>query len=967
MRTESIGTVVHAVLRQAELTPHHIAVEDGGGTRRLSFAELRDRSAHWARALNRAGVRPGDCVGLQVERSLELAVGLLAILRAGAAYVPLDASYPVARRSVMIGQAGLSFVITDADAAALPAGRCLSPGMLDAASVNNDEALPALHGDALAYVIFTSGSTGTPKGVMLPHAPLDALITWQRTHGGLGGAARTLQFTPVGFDVHFQEFFGTWATGGTLVMVADDLRRDPQRLLRFLENERIERLFLPFVALQQLAEAHASTGLVPAALRDVVTAGEQLVATSALRRFFRQLTQARLHNHYGPSETHVATAYTLPADSESWPSLPSIGTAITGSVALLLDAQNEEVPSGELGEIVLGGACVGAGYIGNAEATASRFVTLTGREGRFYRTGDLARTDEDGNLHFAGRADGQVKIRGHRVEPTEVESALTRLSGVSAAAVIAAEGPGQSQQLLAYIVPSPIEPPVQREEPQPTWADWRAVWDATYTQGGALAGDGADDFSSWTSSYDGTPIPPEQMRKWVAGTKSRILALKPKRVLEVGAGTGLILQAVAPSVERYVAMDYSEVAVARLARAVAANPELSNRCTVARGVAHELGSFARTDAPFDTIVLNSVTQHFESSAYLRHVLQECLRLLPAGGTIFLGDVTCHATRPLFHASVERARERVVLTNDELQQLVERRLAEDRELSVDPAWFYREMGGVPSVRSIEVQLKPGGYLNELSQFRFDVTLHVAPVNASPVRPMIAEWQMVPFDGDLVALRARLATADSGTAVRVCGIPNVRLAAFAPLGTIVGDGMGAWGVDLDTAIDPDALHTLGTDLGMVVQTVFSGGMTFDAIFTRGAVDPQQLLTSAESESAVSTLVNHPYLVARFDVEAQRLQAALREELPDYMVPTRFVHMTRLPLTPSGKLARARLPRPGTTRPALATDFVPPASATERQLADVWQRVLEVDGVGALDNYFELGGTSLLSLQLTTEMSR
>jgi amino acid adenylation domain-containing protein len=959
--------LLDAVLQRSESTPDVCAVESGN--ERLSYAQLDVRSAQWARVLVQAGVRPGDRVGLFLERGIDLCVGLLAILRSGAAYLPLDTSYPPARRELMLLQAGVDVVLSAATPSVTESNcrvRALSPSMLQDGPRNETLTLISPDTERLAYVIFTSGSTGVPKGVMLPHATLGALIDWQRTAGGLGEPARTLQFTPISFDVHFQEFFGTWATGGTLVMVPDDLRRDPQRLLRFLVSERIERLFLPFVALQQLAEASASTGVVPSTLRDVVTAGEQLVATDSLRRLFRQLPGARLHNHYGPSETHVATAYVLPADPTTWPALPSIGVPIAGSTALLLDTADQDVPEGELGELILGGACVGAGYIGNAEATASRFVTLPGREGRFYRTGDLARRDADGNLYFAGRADGQVKIRGHRVELAEVEGALSRIPGVAASAVVAAEGPGQSRQLLAYVVPTPVEPPVLREDAQPVWADWRAVWDATYTQGAARQADNQEDFSSWTSSYDGAPLPVEQMRQWLSGTRERILALQPKRVLEVGAGTGLVLQAVAPAVERYVAVDYSEVAVARLARAVAASPVLASRCTVARGVAHDLSSFAQTDAPFDTIVLNSVTQHFESSAYLRHALQECIRLLPRGGTIFMGDVTCHSTRALFHASVERARERVVLTADELSQLVERRLADDRELRVDPAWFYRELGRLPSVVSVDVQLKPGGYDNELSRFRFDVTISLAPSDALSGRSRIDTWQNLPFSGDMGDIRAALAEVTPTTAVRVRGIPNARMLPLAELVPVTTPHGGAIPVDVH-GVDPDVMHVMGAAAGLNVHTIFSGPMGFDAVFTRGPVDPLQLLTQAETDADVATLVSHPYLSARFDAEAQRLQAALREQLPEYMIPARFVHMTRLPLTPSGKLARARLPRPATTRPSLPTEFVSPANAMERKLADVWQRVLEVEGVGALDNYFELGGTSLLSLQLTTEMSR
>src|SRR6185369_1009797 len=237
-----------------------------------------------------------------------------------------------------------------------------------------DPAIP-LSPDDLAYVLYTSGSTGRPKGVAMRHGALAQLIAWQLAV--TPSPWRTLQYTSPSFDVSFQEIFSTWAAGGTLVLISEEARRDPAELLARLHAERIERLFLPFVALQQLAEAARGVA-VPETLREVITAGEQLRVTPALVELFARLPAARLHNHYGPSETHVATAWILTGDPADWPALPPIGRPVSGGIARVVDADGGAVPIGTPGELFLGGEILARGYLDRPEWTAERFVPDSG-------------------------------------------------------------------------------------------------------------------------------------------------------------------------------------------------------------------------------------------------------------------------------------------------------------------------------------------------------------------------------------------------------------------------------------------------------------------------------------------------------------------------------------------------------------------------------------------------------------
>jgi amino acid adenylation domain-containing protein len=312
--------------------------------------------------------------------------------------------------------------------------------------------------DCAAYVLYTSGSTGRPQGVVMCHGALANLIEWQL--GDLRPGARVLQFAPLSFDVSFQEIFSTLCSGGTLVLLSDELRRDPTALWRLIARQGIERLFVPFVALQQLAEAARSSGPAPARLREIITAGEPLRITPAVTTLFRRLPGCALWNHYGPTESHVVTAHRLEGPPQQWPALPPVGRPIANARIYVLEASLEPVPVGVPGELHIGGGCLARGYLNRPELTAERFIRdpFSDEPGaRLYKTGDRAPWRADGGLEFLGRLDEQVKIRGFRVEPGEVEAVLAAHPRVKAVAVVAREDAPDDRRLVAYVAPKQDE------------------------------------------------------------------------------------------------------------------------------------------------------------------------------------------------------------------------------------------------------------------------------------------------------------------------------------------------------------------------------------------------------------------------------------------------------------------------------------------------------------------------------
>ncbi|HEX2208939.1 MAG TPA: amino acid adenylation domain-containing protein, partial [Longimicrobium sp.] len=447
---------------QARRTPHAVALVFG--EERMTYAELDARANQLAHLLGARGIGPERTVAVLMERSLEMVVALYGILKAGAAYVPVDPEYPAGRVAYMLKDSAAAVVLTQerwiGTVGAGPETVALDvPGVLDGRPAARPTS-PAVGTDRLAYVIYTSGSTGRPKGAMNAHRGVVNRILWMQDAFGLGREDAVLQKTPFSFDVSVWEFFWPLAAGARLVIAAPGAHRDPAALTELIERERITTLhFVPSMLRAWLDGADVSRCT---SLRRVMSSGEALPA-DIVERFLDSLPSAGLHNLYGPTEAAV--------DVTHWPCVPPrhsvvpIGAPIANTRMYVLDGRGAPCPVGVPGELWIAGVQVGRGYWRRPGLTADRFAPdpfATEPGSRMYRAGDRARWLPDGALEYLGRTDFQVKVRGFRIEPGEVEAALKQHPSV-ADAVVLARGQGSDARLVAYLtareglVPADVE------------------------------------------------------------------------------------------------------------------------------------------------------------------------------------------------------------------------------------------------------------------------------------------------------------------------------------------------------------------------------------------------------------------------------------------------------------------------------------------------------------------------------
>ncbi|HSK79159.1 MAG TPA: amino acid adenylation domain-containing protein [Thermoanaerobaculia bacterium] len=999
------------------------------GTASLSYADLNGRADGLARALRHRGAGPGSFVGLCVERSTRAVVALVAILKTGAAYVPLDPDYPAERLALMMEDCDLRLLVVDDTARTR-----LPQGLLAGRETLTPEDFPRLPeeggamaeggqgGEALAHIIYTSGSTGRPKGVALSHRAVVRLVR-ETNYVHLGPGDRVAQVSNLNFDASTYEIWGALLNGATLVVIPRDTVLSPPGFAAALSEHRITNMILASALFAQMAREEPDAF---AGMRELLVGGET-VDPEAARRVLAGRPPQRLLNVYGPTEnTTYSTWYPI---RTAPPGPLPIGSPVANTTLYVVDRWLQPVPLGVAGELAVGGQGLAWGYWRRPELTAERFVPdFAGPAGsRLYRTGDLVRRRADGILEILGRIDHQVKIRGFRIELGEIEARLAEHPAVRQTVVLAREDVPDDKRLVAYVVQNPAYETAKSGEQTEQVSQWGEIFDDLY-RAEAPEADPTFNIIGWNSTYTGLPLPESEMEEWLDDTIRGIAALEPRRVLEIGCGTGMILFRIAPRCEAYTGIDVSGRALRYIESQLGRVGLSDGRVRLLRKSAHELDGL--TAGSLDTVVVNSVAQYFPSADYLAEVVERAIELVRPGGAVFLGDLRSLPLLEAFHTSLELFQADPATPLSRLRQKVHARHMDENELAIDPAFFTALRERLPKLGRIEIHLKHGRAHNELTGFRYQAVLRVGTGREEPARDGVLDWRRERLT--LAALRRRLAE-EAPQVVRLRNIPNARVAedtaavrllqeapegietaadlrrraAEAALGAV--EPQDLWDLEKDLPYEVElswadqgadgsfeatirtssglgegpkarASSAQGNALGREVDPAASGSIAAASTPSAAAPTPSAAaptpgaLPRAEEarafgpstqpgfvagEGPLAAYTNNP-LQGRFARRiVPELRAFLEARLPAYMMPSAFVLLDALPITPNGKIDRRRLPAPGGS-PESGRSLVAARNATEERLLAIWKELLGVERIGVEDDFFALGGHSLLATQ-------
>ncbi|MDJ1175086.1 non-ribosomal peptide synthetase [Roseofilum capinflatum] len=984
---------------QVERTPDSVAVvfED----EQLTYRELNQRANQLAGYLQGLGVGPEVLVGLCVERSLDMVVAMLGILKAGGAYVPMNPAEIGQRLAFICQDTQASVLLTQQSLlGALPQIEievvCLDGGWEQNSIDPKATPLSAVTAENLAYVIYTSGSTGKPKGVPIAHRNLSPLLHWGYEHLGLTQSDRCIQYLSYYFDWSVWEIFITLTSGASLFIPEEEEARNFTKTRDFIEQNQITVLHGTPTQFQNLI-----TDARPLRTLKYACIGAEALSYALVERSHQLLPpDCRIFNMYGPTEATIITTVLeidrLNIGNYQHLATVPIGFPVANARCYILNADGRTQSIDVPGELWISGDGVARGYINRPELTSEKFVLHSDSDGqpsdRLYKTGDLARYLPDGNIEYLGRIDDQVKIRGFRIELGEIEAVLSKHATVSQVVVVAREDIPNKKRLVAYVV-SPLSDSsttVEEEQVQ----QWGKLWDEAYKKP-AEEWDSTLHIGGWNDSYTGKALPAIQVEEWVDCTVKRILALQPKRVLEIGCGTGMLLFRIAPHCDRYWGTDVSVEAIRYVEQQISGT-RLAPAVTLRATPADDLEGI---DAGFDTVVINSVISMFPSMDYLVRVLENVATLVEPGGAIFVGDVLSRPLLAAFHTSVQLARTPGSVSATELQHCIQNRIARENRLNIDPEFFIALKQHLPQISHVEIQLKRGHYQNELTRFRYDVVLHIGKPAPNPAEPPVyVNWgqdnltvtdirhQLQETSPARFKTLKRLLQTSSPEILVVTGVPNARiwqdLQAIERLASReCPETVGELRQQISPGgIEPEDWCQLESEVNYRINITWSsnngknsgkncGEAYYDVVFVRNdrnIIPDSSIIAPPENElKPWSAYANQPYTGKKHHQLIPQLREFLQEKLPDYMVPSAFVVLDKLPLSPSGKVDRRALPAPDKSRPLLDVELVAPRTPTEEILAGIWAKILSLDEVGVLDNFFMLGGDSIQATQLISRV--
>ncbi|KAJ3887781.1 hypothetical protein GG344DRAFT_55052, partial [Lentinula edodes] len=993
--TASIGELFKQIARQQGTD---LAIVNSDGSLPLTFSELD----HWSDALAQWLIHKGyggeqeTIIGVWQTRSSLLVVSFLACLKAGCVYMPIEMTLPKERMRYMLTDTLCPMVLMNGYTHDFPCADVVDytdlaedemQSLMEAGPALNGPTLPMLTSNRLSHVIFTSGSTGLPKAVMIQHSCLLNFISTE--YKPITRSDRTAVMLNIAFDVSSGEIWYPLTHGATLVCYVHTPASpvDIHDIASFLTREKITSFAVSTAVFKLLVDANFFQNSLPL-LRSV-----DLVGEAAYLEFVQPVLLARpdlaVYNCYGPSESTIyATTFQVPADYCR--THIAIGRPMANIGAYVVDEALQPVPRGVSGELLLTGSGLARGYLNRPELTAEKFIHLETSHpfgpNRAYRTGDIVRwTAEDGLVFIHRKEDGQVKIRGQRLELGEIEQVMKQHPDVicAAAALVKVHS---SDRIVTYAVLKSKNAESADEQVLDLWDDHFNNEDSPYHS--LHAENGGQRVVQWYSMFDAQPIPSSEMVQWLDDTIDQIAPAHDDRVLEVGVGSGMIALQIAPGVQSFVGTDLSTPSLKTLEAQLSFNGLLS-KVSLFTTPAHDLGAVAEKYS-FSLIILNSVLQYFPSGEYLAQVLAKMVELIDSSGRIFVGDVRSYSLIPCHDLERALANLEGDASSAEIQSTLSLYAEGQTELLVDPAFFFNIKRRLPKVAHVEIKPKLMSAQNELSRYRYNVVLHV---NKQPRLSRASTW----FDcaspewttEDLV-LRLSSSREDTvgALAIPIASIRRIREV----LDSCGNESILKRSVDdirHEIADDPLAKYSTAADIVQIAKkegwnvvldyTLQHGPTTsFRAIFERMGTSKDDTIIGDFPDVSFhgpshNTPSNTSTTVVNTDVVS--IEKFLRERLPAYMVPSQIISVAELPLTRSGKIDRKLL---------ASSDFLAqhdsdighvshaiqgPSTIYQREVLELFSRALNrpSETIDITDSLFALGGHSLMATLLVSAIRR
>lgn len=977
-----VNKCIHEIFEENAISkPNSIALSYEGIE--MTYKELNAHSNKLANILMSKGIGKGSLVGICTERSLEMVIAILGVLKAGAAYIALDPNYPKERISYIMMDSDIKFVVAHEETKSYisTVKDDISIIYIDAEEKLDKEDYISVKSNVktedLAYVLYTSGSTGKPKGVLIRHRNVTRLLKATEKWFDFGDKDIWTLFHSYAFDFSVWELFGSLLYGGKLVIVPYIISRSPEEFYDLLIKEKVTVLNQTPSAFRQLISVDTQRNDIEnMSLRFIVFGGEALDVKMLDSWIERHGTEKpKIINMYGITETTVHVTYKQIVSKYNKGLNGSVGVSIPDLQVYILDSNQEILPLGAVGEICVSGEGVAKGYLKRPELTAEKFIEnkFKNKEGKLYCSGDLGRYLENGELQYIGRIDSQVKLRGFRIELGEIDSLLRKHPNVTDSISQIWEPVKDDRRIISYIVLKQKAGKTEDkciEEDSKKISQWQNVFDETYEQE-SIGEDPTLNVIGWNSSYTNASIPIQEMHEWVDETVNIIKELRPNNVLELGCGTGMLLFRLAKECQSYVGTDISNVGLEYIKKQMEKPEWKMPQVSLMKKSADDLLDFQRNS--FDTVILNSVTQLFPSINYLKRVIENALNLVQSGGKIFIGDIRNYSLMEAYHTSVQLYRSDATDDDSKIRLAIKHAMQEEEELLIAPEFFYALKQSFSRIKRVKISLKRGRYNNEISKFRYDAILYIDDEENQEIKqPRIIDWKA---DETTIEDFYQMLKEEQPESIIVQNVPNKRLKRDINAIKILKSGeifkskdeiLKEIELSSNEALDPEDFREISNKLPYSVHVGYSakGNDYFDVALKYSSKDNSIKAILPEPNADIKPWAKYSNTPSEGNKNRKLIQS-LREFavkfLPEYMVPSTFVVIDKIPLTANGKLDYNSLPKLEQSRDTIRAEYVAPRNAIESMITNFMEEVLGVEHIGVNDAFFELGGNSLLATQL------